>query len=92
MKSAVVSPTAIGVPLTEYSPINVGRNKQSHHRYTFVETTPDDFLNETKKPVGRPKNLWTPSRCRKLARLYILTTLNVDEVVQALYTKTFAPW
>lgn len=45
-----------------------------------------------RKPTGRPKNGWTPSRRRKLVRLYLMTELNVDELAATLRTDRFKPW
>lgn len=42
-------------------------------------------------PGGRPKNDWKPSRERKLARLYILSNLNLDEIQKVLRTNGFNP-
>lgn len=41
---------------------------------------------------GRPKNDWTCSRRRKLVRLYLMTDLEVDEIVKVLRTDSFEPW
>ncbi|CZR52607.1 uncharacterized protein PAC_02484 [Phialocephala subalpina] len=40
---------------------------------------------------GRPRNDWTPSRKRKLARLYTLTSLDKDEIVAVLRAHKFDP-
>ncbi|KAE8440309.1 hypothetical protein EG329_009451 [Mollisiaceae sp. DMI_Dod_QoI] len=47
--------------------------------------------NKRVKAIGRPKNGWTPSRSRKLVRLYLMSGLNVDEIATVLRTKKFKP-
>ena|SRR6187402_42572 len=44
------------------------------------------------KQMGRPKNGWTPTRKRKLVRLYLMTELDVDEIGEVLRAKGFQPW
>jgi hypothetical protein len=44
------------------------------------------------KPMGRPRNGWTPTRKRKLVRLYLMTDLNVGEIAEVLRSKHFQPW
>ncbi len=44
------------------------------------------------KPMGRPRNGWTPTRKRKLVRLYLMTELNVGEIAEVLRAKHFQPW
>src|ERR1700691_6647195 len=44
------------------------------------------------KPMGRPRNGWTPTRKRKLVRLYLITYLNVGEIAEVLRGKHFQPW
>ena len=44
------------------------------------------------KPMGRPRNGWTPTRKRKLVRLYLMTDLNVGEIAEVLRGKHFEPW
>jgi hypothetical protein len=44
------------------------------------------------KPMGRPRNGWTPTRKRKLVRLYLMTDLNVGEIAEVLRGKHFQPW
>lgn len=39
---------------------------------------------------GRPKD-WTEPRSRKLARLYVYTTLKVDEILELLKDDVFTP-
>ena len=41
------------------------------------------------KPMGRPRNGWTPTRKRKLVRLYLMTDLNVGEIAEVLRDLTF---
>jgi hypothetical protein len=41
--------------------------------------------------MGRPKNDWTPTRLRKLARLYLMTSLEVFEIAKVLQAKDFNP-
>ncbi|PMD17839.1 hypothetical protein NA56DRAFT_727881 [Hyaloscypha hepaticicola] len=43
------------------------------------------------KPGGRPKIAWTSSRKRKLVRLYLLTSLNIHGIQQALVATDFTP-
>jgi hypothetical protein len=43
------------------------------------------------KAGGRPQNAWTPSRKRKLVRLYTLTYLKVDEITEVLADVGFNP-
>ncbi|KAE8450856.1 hypothetical protein EG329_005769 [Mollisiaceae sp. DMI_Dod_QoI] len=40
---------------------------------------------------GRPRNAWTPSRKRKLARLHTLTTLDMNEITEVLRAHEFNP-
>jgi len=49
-------------------------------------------IKKARKAMGRPKNAWTASRSRKLVRLYLMTSLDVDEIAKVLRTKDFAPW
>ncbi|KAF4630819.1 hypothetical protein G7Y89_g7313 [Cudoniella acicularis] len=42
-------------------------------------------------PGGRPRNGWTSSRRRKLARLYVLTNLSNDEIEKVLEARDFNP-
>jgi hypothetical protein len=42
-------------------------------------------------PGGRPRNDWRPTRERKLVRLYILSSLNLDEIQKALREEGFDP-
>ncbi|KAH8670163.1 hypothetical protein BGZ60DRAFT_430630 [Tricladium varicosporioides] len=42
-------------------------------------------------PGGRPRNRWTSSRRRKLARLYVLTDLSNGEIEKVLETQDFHP-
>jgi len=42
--------------------------------------------------MGRPRNGWTPTRKRKLVRLYLMTELEVGEIVEVLKAKDFEPW
>jgi hypothetical protein len=44
------------------------------------------------KSMGRPRNGWTPTRKRKLVRLYLMTELNVGEIAEVLRAKHFQPW
>jgi hypothetical protein len=48
--------------------------------------------NKRTKIMGRPRNAWTPSKSRKLVRLYLMTNLSVDEIAIVLRTKDFKPW
>jgi hypothetical protein len=40
--------------------------------------------------IGRPPQ-WTSSRSRKLARLYMYTTLSVDKILKVLEDDVFKP-
>lgn len=42
-------------------------------------------------PGGRPKTDWKPSRTRRLARLYILSNLNLNEIQILLKENGFDP-
>lgn len=44
------------------------------------------------KRMGRPKNGWTPTRKRKLIRLYLMTDLDVVDIAQVLRREHFQPW
>ncbi|KUJ20059.1 ankyrin [Mollisia scopiformis] len=57
----------------------------------FGETFKHDKVENEKKVIGRPKNAWSSSRSRKLVRLYLMTSLNVDEIVEVLRTEDFMP-
>jgi hypothetical protein len=41
---------------------------------------------------GRPPNKWTRTRLRKLTRLYLLTDLDLDGIINCLRTEEFQPW
>ncbi|KAF8866091.1 ankyrin [Acephala macrosclerotiorum] len=47
--------------------------------------------NKRRKTMGRPNNDWTPSRSRKLVRLYLMTDLTIEEIIRVLRAKDFAP-
>jgi hypothetical protein len=40
--------------------------------------------------IGRPPQ-WTVSRSRKLARLYVYTTLSIDKIIRVLEDDFFKP-
>lgn len=40
--------------------------------------------------IGRPPQ-WTVSRSRKLARLYLYTTLSIEKIIKVLEDETFKP-
>jgi hypothetical protein len=44
------------------------------------------------KQGGRPPNKWTRSRLRELTRLYLLTDLDLDGIINCLRTEEFRPW
>jgi hypothetical protein len=41
---------------------------------------------------GRPQNKWTRTRLRELTRLYLLTDLDLDGIINCLRTEEFRPW
>jgi hypothetical protein len=41
---------------------------------------------------GRPPNKWTRTRLRELTRLYLLTDLDLDGIINCLRTEEFQPW
>ncbi|KAE8443631.1 hypothetical protein EG329_001489 [Mollisiaceae sp. DMI_Dod_QoI] len=41
--------------------------------------------------MGRPRNGWSPTRLRKLVRLYLMTNLDVIEISKVLRSKDFKP-
>ena len=45
-----------------------------------------------KRVNGRPRNLWTSTRLRKLTRLYLMTNLDVVDIIKTLEAEDFAPW
>ena len=49
-------------------------------------------INKRLKTIGRPRNLWTRSRSRKLVRLYLMAGLDVNEIATVLRTEDFKPW
>ncbi len=61
-----------------------------------LQTTPQRYVvtrsSKRVKLMGRPKNNWTPTRKRKLVRLYLMTDLDVGEIVEVLRGKGFQPW
>jgi hypothetical protein len=63
---------------------------------TNQKRTPDvhdiKVPQKRRKLMGRPKNVWTPSRRRKLVRLYLLSNLEVDEISKVLQADGFNPW
>jgi hypothetical protein len=63
------------------------KRKCSNH----VQHTRDGGGNKKRKTIGRPKNDWTPSRSRKLVRLYLMTDLSIEEIIRVLRTRGFAP-
>lgn len=64
-----------------------GKRKRSNH----AQHTRDGAGNKKRKTIGRPKNDWTPSRQRKLIRLYLMTDLTVEEIIRVLRRRGFAP-
>ena len=43
-------------------------------------------------PRGRPSNGWTSRSLRRLIRLYLLTDLDLDCIIDRLKTEDFQPW
>jgi hypothetical protein len=41
---------------------------------------------------GRPRTQWTPSRRRRAVRLYLMTTLRVEDIREVLSEDGFKPW
>src|SRR4051794_15908678 len=52
----------------------------------------EKISKKRKKVIGRPKNDWTPSRRRKLVRLYLMTNLEPKEIARVLRDGSFSPW
>jgi len=48
-------------------------------------------IHKRAKRMGRPRNHWTPTRVRKLVRLYLLTRLDVCEIGSVLRADDFQP-
>lgn len=59
---------------------------------TFSAEFDEKTVEDQKGFMGRSKNAWTPSRLRKLIRMYQMTSLSVDEIVEVLRTRDFKPW
>jgi hypothetical protein len=47
---------------------------------------------KSKRQMGRPPNKWTSTRLRKLTRLYLLTDLELDDIINCLQAEDFQPW
>jgi hypothetical protein len=44
------------------------------------------------RQMGRPQNKWTRARLRKLTKLYLLTDLELDGIIDRLRSDDFQPW
>ncbi|KAF4632035.1 hypothetical protein G7Y89_g6091 [Cudoniella acicularis] len=62
------------------------RKRKYGHRAQVLERG-----SKRQKIMGRPRNGWTPTRLRKLVRLYLMTNLDVVEISKVLRTKDFKP-
>ncbi|KAF8866094.1 ankyrin [Acephala macrosclerotiorum] len=60
-------------------------------RRTILQGGTGEVGKKRKINKGRPRNGWTPSRSRKLVRLYLMTELTNDEIIKVLRAKGFSP-
>jgi hypothetical protein len=60
-------------------------------RRTIVQDGTSRVDKKRKTITGRPTNKWTPSRSRKLVRLYLMTDLSTEEIRKVLRARDFAP-
>lgn len=69
------------------------RTLMNHTRKHSVVSQDDEnpAANKKRKTLGRPKIDWTPSRSRKLVRLYLMTDLTVEEIKRVIRSKGFRP-
>ncbi|KUJ08959.1 ankyrin [Mollisia scopiformis] len=51
----------------------------------------DEQQQKPNKLIGRPPNRWTTTRLRKLVKLYLLTELEIDGIIDSLRTEDFQP-
>ncbi len=86
-KSSIFSSADSVLSTSPASPLSCTTFKRKHGR----------GLHEAKhgpkrrKVMGRPKNAWTPTRLRKLVRLYLMTNLKVTQIAKVLQAKDFHP-
>ncbi|TAQ91311.1 hypothetical protein B7494_g292 [Chlorociboria aeruginascens] len=52
---------------------------------------PIKHAGKRRRLMGRPRNEWTPTRLRKLVRLYLMTNLDIVEISKVLQDKGFQP-
>ncbi len=69
------------------NPANTKRKRSNH-----VQDDGSRTSKKKRKTIGRPNNDWTPSRSRKLVRLYLMTDLTIEEIIKVLRARDFAPW
>ncbi|KAE8449963.1 hypothetical protein EG329_007102 [Mollisiaceae sp. DMI_Dod_QoI] len=68
------------------NPANTKRKRSNH-----VQDDGSRTSKKKRKTIGRPNNDWTPSRSRKLVRLYLMTDLTIGEIIKVLRARDFAP-
>jgi hypothetical protein len=56
------------------------------------DTIKGDGKHKPIRQKGRPPNGWTSRSLRKLIRLYLLTDLELDSIIDRLRTEDFQPW
>ncbi|KAE8450366.1 hypothetical protein EG329_006440 [Mollisiaceae sp. DMI_Dod_QoI] len=55
------------------------------------ETPLSNVQQVSSKQTGRPRNKWTAARLRKLIKLYLLTELELDGIIDCLWAEDFQP-
>ncbi|KAN0102290.1 ankyrin [Hyaloscypha variabilis] len=64
---------------------------ECQNRNSSVVEHGSTHIHKRAKRMGRPRNHWTPTRVRKLVRLYLLTSLDVCEIGSVLRADDFQP-
>jgi hypothetical protein len=82
-----VSSTSLGSSDSHSEPPRVECQKRTVTRDKHASAP----IHKRPKLMGRPKNHWTPTRVRKLVRLYLMTRLDVCEIGSVLRADDFQP-
>jgi hypothetical protein len=77
---------------SDNSPQRSGPSRlECQNRKSSVVEHGSTHIHKRAKRMGRPRNHWTPTRVRKLVRLYLLTSLDVCEIGSVLRADDFQP-
>lgn len=90
-KSSIFSSSDSALSTSPPSPTYNHRKPSKRKNQHVRETQETNFGSKRRRVMGRPKNGWTPTRLRKLTRLYLMTNLEVCEIAEVLHEKGFAP-